>query len=166
MVEIGFQQNEENFCKISHASFRTWNYALRNCGQCTLCPSLKLVWPVPLAQVWTHYQIGKLQHVNIALQCYVLNFWTAKYESKSCLNWIVSLRVLPCAQLIFSSKTWFFGTYLNFSVAEITSKIKYLPHSESKSYQINSIKSYSSRSFQEHQRHIPIPPKFSANVLI
>jgi hypothetical protein len=39
---------------------------------------------------------------------------------------------------------------------------QYLPRSESKSYQINSIKSCSSRSFQEHQRHIPIPPKFSA----
>jgi hypothetical protein len=40
-------------------------------------------------------------------------------------------------------------------------KNQYLPHSESKSYQINSIKSCSSRSFQEHQRHIPIPLKFS-----
>ncbi len=30
-------------------------------------------------------------------------------------------------------------------------KIKFLPHSESKSYQINSIKSCSSRSFQQHQ---------------
>jgi len=31
---------------------------------------------------------------------------------------------------------------------------------------VNSIKSYSSRSFQEHQRHIPIPPKFSAMIFI
>jgi hypothetical protein len=38
-------------------------------------------------------------------------------------------------------------------------KNQYLPHSESKSYQINSFKSCSSRSFQQHQRHIPIPPK-------
>jgi hypothetical protein len=43
---------------------------------------------------------------------------------------------------------------------------KYLPHSESKSYQINSIKSCSSRSFQQHQRHIPIPPKISAKKII
>jgi hypothetical protein len=39
-------------------------------------------------------------------------------------------------------------------------KNQYLPHSESKSYQINSIKSCSSRSFQQHQKHIPIPSKF------
>jgi hypothetical protein len=39
---------------------------------------------------------------------------------------------------------------------------QYLPHSESKSYQINSIKSCSSKSFQQHQRHIPIPLKYSA----
>jgi len=32
-------------------------------------------------------------------------------------------------------------------------------------YQINSIKSCSSRSFQQHQSHIPIPPKFSATIL-
>jgi hypothetical protein len=43
-------------------------------------------------------------------------------------------------------------------------KNQYLPHSESKSYQINSIKSCSSRSFQQHWRHIPIPPKFSATI--
>jgi hypothetical protein len=41
---------------------------------------------------------------------------------------------------------------------------QYLPHSESTSYQINSIKSCSSRSFQQHQRHIPIPPKISAMI--
>jgi hypothetical protein len=41
---------------------------------------------------------------------------------------------------------------------------EYLPHFESKSYQINSIKSYSSRSFQQHQKHIPILPKFSVMI--
>jgi hypothetical protein len=41
---------------------------------------------------------------------------------------------------------------------------QYLPHSQSKSYQINSIKSCSSRSFQQHRRHIPIPPKFPAMI--
>ncbi len=80
-----------------------------------------LVWPVPLAQVWT----------------------------------------LP--QLILPSKTWFFGIYLNFQ-RQKSLKSQYLPHSECKSYQINSIKSCSSRSFQQHQRHIPIPPKFSAMI--
>jgi len=68
-------------------------------------------------------------------------------------------RVLLCPQLIFPSKTSFFGIYLKFSAPEITLKINISHVSESKSYQINSIKSYSSRSFHQHQRHIPIPPK-------
>jgi hypothetical protein len=72
---------------------------------------------------------------------------------------MVSLQVLPRSQLIFPSKTWFFGIYLNFQWQK-SLKNQYLPHSKSKSYQINSIKSCSSRSFQQHQRHIPIPPKF------
>jgi len=90
--------------------------------------------------------------------------WTAKYERKLCLNWMVSLHVLPRSQLIFPSKTWFFGIYLNFQQQKSLLN-QYPPHSESKSYQINSIKSCSSRSFQQHQRHIPIPPKFSATIL-
>ncbi len=71
--------------------------------------------------------------------------------------------VLPCPQVIFPSKTLVFWNLFEFSVAEITKKNQYLPHSESKSYQIKSIKSCPSRSFQEHQRHVPIPPKFSAS---
>ncbi len=54
-------------------------------------------------------------------------------------------QVLPHPQLIFPSKTWFFGIYLNFQQQK-SLKNQYLPHSESKSYQINSIKSCSSRS--------------------
>jgi hypothetical protein len=96
---------------------------------------------------------------------YVSIFWTAKYERKSCLNWMVSLssgtiQVLPCSQLIFPSGflefIWIFSGRNHF-------KIQYLPHSESKSYQISSIKSSWSRSFQQHQRHIPIP-KFSMTI--
>jgi hypothetical protein len=64
--------------------------------------------------------------------------------------------------MIFPFKTWFFGIYLNF-LQQKSLKIQYLPHSKSKSYQINSIKSYTSRSFQQHQMHIPIPGKFSAS---
>ncbi len=65
----------------------------------------------------------------------------------------------------FLPKPGFFGNLFEFSVAEITSKsnISHI-HSESKSYQINSINSCSSRSFQQHQTHIPIPPKFSTTV--
>ncbi len=75
--------------------------------------------------------------------------------------WLVLLaQVWTRSQLIFPSKTWFFGICLNFQQQKSLQN-QYLPHSESKSYQINSIKSCSSRSFQQHQRHIPIPPKFS-----
>ncbi len=72
-------------------------------------------------------------------------------------------QVLPCPQLIFPSKTWFLGIYLNFQQQKSLEN-QYLPHSESKSYQINSIKSSSSRSFQQHQRDVPIPSKFSARI--
>ncbi len=57
----------------------------------------------------------------------------------------------------------FWNFYLNFQWQK-SFKNEYLPHSESKSYQINSFKSCPSRSFQQHQRHIPIPPKFSATI--
>jgi len=50
---------------------------------------------------------------------------------------------------LFPSKTWFFGIYLNFQL-EKSLENQYLPHSESKSYQTNSIKSCSSRSLQQH----------------
>ncbi len=69
----------------------------------------------------------------------------------------------PHPQLIFPSKTWFLRIYLTFQ-RQKSLKNEYLPHSESKSYQINSINFFSSRSFQQHQRHIPIPSKFSARI--
>jgi hypothetical protein len=67
-----------------------------------------------------------------------------------------------------SSTDFSFQNLVFFNLFEIQQqkslKIQYLPHSESKSYQINSIKSCSLRSFQQHQRHIPIPLKFSAMI--
>ncbi len=57
------------------------------------------------------------------------------------LVWLVPLaQVLLHPQLIFPSKTWFFGIYLNFQWHK-SLKNQYLPHFESKSYQITSIKS-------------------------
>jgi hypothetical protein len=54
--------------------------------------------------------------------------------SRALLVWPVLLaQVLPCPQLIFPSKTWFFGIYLNFQQQK-SFKNLYLPHSESKSY--------------------------------
>jgi hypothetical protein len=58
---------------------------------------------------------------------------------------------LPHSQLIFPSKMWFFEIYLNFQQQK-SLKNQYLPHSKSKSCRINSMKSCSSRSFQQHQR--------------
>jgi hypothetical protein len=55
--------------------------------------------------------------------------------------WHVSLaQVLPRLQLIFPSKSWYFGIYLNFQ-GQKSLKNQYLPHFEFKFYQINSIKS-------------------------
>jgi len=52
------------------------------------------------------------------------------------LVWRVLLaQVLPRPQLIFASKTWFSGIYLNFQKQKPL-KNQYLPHSETKSYQI------------------------------
>jgi len=64
---------------------------------------------------------------------------------------------------VTTSSTWFFGIYLNFQ-RQKSLKNQYLPHSGSKSYQINSIKSCSSRSFKQHQRQIPVPLKLSAMI--
>ncbi len=61
-------------------------------------------------------------------------------------------QVLPRPQLIFSFQNLvFFGIYLNFQ-RQKPLKNQHLPHSQSKSYQINSIKSCSSRSFQKHKK--------------
>jgi len=43
-------------------------------------------------------------------------------------------------QVIFPSQTWFFGIYLNFQRLK-SLKNQYLPHFQSKFYQINSLKS-------------------------
>ncbi len=66
----------------------------------------------------------------------------------------------------FLPKPGFLGEFIWIFSGRNHFKIQYLPYSESKSYQINSIKSCSSRSFQQHQRHISIPPKNSATIWI
>jgi hypothetical protein len=73
---------------------------------------------------------------------------------------MVDIQVLPRPQLIFSSKTWFFGIYLNFQQKK-SFKNKYLSHFESKCYQIHSI---NPAHQDQHQKHIPIPPKFAAMI--
>jgi hypothetical protein len=74
-------------------------------------------------------------------------------------------QVLPHPQLIFPSKTWSLEFIWIFSGRNhLKSNISHIPNP--KSYQINSIKSCSSRSFQQHQRHIPFSPKFSATIYL
>jgi hypothetical protein len=82
------------------------------------------VWPVPLAQVWSHYKIGKLNmwtlFCNVCIHFLNSQIWK---EIMLELNWIeVSIQVLPRSQLISPSKTWFFGIYLEFQPQKITLK--------------------------------------------
>jgi hypothetical protein len=78
---------------------------------------------------------------------------------------------LPCAfgrsditfSTDFSFQNLVFGILFNFQQQK-SLKNQYLSDSESKSNQINSIKACSSRSFQEHQRPIPIPLKISSMI--
>jgi hypothetical protein len=90
------------------------------------------------------------------------NTWTLSTYQCGLWCWPKCYHVL---NWFFLPKTWFLGIYLNFQQQK-SLKNQYLQHCESKSYQINSIKSCLSRSFQQHQRHIRIPPKFSATILI
>ncbi len=65
-----------------------------------------------LAQVWTHHNV---------LQCMYRFFWTAKYERKSCLNWImVSLQSVTMFSTDFSFQNLVFWDLFEFSAAEIT----------------------------------------------
>ncbi len=117
---------------------------------------------------------SQLQHpatnVHIAASMYLFRIacksvqrWLV-IQNSYVLVWPLPLaQVLWHPQLIFPFKTLFLNFYLNFQQQK-SLKNQYLPHSESKYYQINSIKSCSSRSFQLYQRHIPIPPKFSATI--
>ncbi len=103
-----------------------------------------------------------------------LNMWTV--FCNVCINFLNSqiwkeirleLNDKPSRVTTFSTdlsfQNLFFWNLFEFSVQKSLLN-QYLPHPESKSYQINSIKSCSSRSFQQHQRHIPIPLKFSAKI--
>jgi hypothetical protein len=90
-------------------------------------------------------------------------FCSPKYERKLCS--MLELNGKPSSATSFSTDFSFqnlvFGIYLNFS-SRNQLKNQYLALWESRSYQINSIKSCSSRAFQQCQWHIPIPQKFPA----
>jgi hypothetical protein len=107
-------------------------------------------------------QNRETSHVNIVLQCMYpffeqpnMKYDRIEWYASKCyhvLNWFF----LPKPE--FWEFIWIFSgrNHLKINISHILNP---------KSYQINSIKSYSSRSFQQDQRHIPIPPKFSATIL-
>jgi len=134
---------------------KTFVVFTRTSVACAIGPNVNLLW----CMVDTKYDII-LQGILIS-HCKIFATMPKAYHNSFYLNWMVDIQVFECPKLIFTSKTWFFGIYLNFQWQK-SLKNQYLPHSEFKTYQINYIKSCSSRSFQPHQRHIPIPPKFSA----
>jgi len=76
-------------------------------------PQLQTLWKLNLILTSVACAIGpsvnplqntETQHVNIVLQCMDQIFWTAQYQRNSCLNWTVSLQVLPHSQPIFLPK--------------------------------------------------------------
>jgi hypothetical protein len=75
-------------------------------------------------------------------------------------------KVLSRPQLIFSFQNLVFRNLFQFSTNKNHLKINISHILNPNLTQINSIKSCSSRSFRQHQRHIPSPPKFSATILI
>ncbi len=123
--------------------------------------------------IWTSVACAVDPGVN-PLQNRKLNMWTLFYNV--CIDFfnsqiwkeiMLELNGKPSSVTTFStdfpSKTWFFGIYLNFQQQKSLLN-QYLAHSKSKSYQINFIKSFSSRSFQQYKTHIPIPLNFLATI--
>jgi hypothetical protein len=136
---------------------------------------LSLNWcgPLPLAQVWTHYKIRELNMWTLFCNECIEFFWTPKFERKSCLNWMASFQNLnPKPSSVSHVLNWFLSFqkpgFLEFiwnfhsskSLENLISPTFWIQIF----YQINSIKSFWSWSFQQHQRHIPIPPKFSVTI--
>jgi hypothetical protein len=113
--------------------------------------SLKWSDPIPhrntkLVQVWTPLQNRETQHVNIVLQCMYQIFEQPNMKGNHA--WIESYAFNKCYHIL----NWFFSfqNLVFWNLFEFWNQC--FPHSESKSYQINSIKSCSSRSFQQHQK--------------
>ncbi len=85
----------------------TWELKIDNPKHRTI-----LVWPVvPLAQVWTHYKIGKLNMWTFVLQCMLAIFLNSQQIWKEIV-----------LELNFPSKTWFFWNLFEFSATKIIFK--------------------------------------------
>ncbi len=115
-----------------------------------------------LAQVWTHYKIEKLNmwtlFCNVCIDILNNQIWK---EIMLELNYKASS--VTTFSTDFSFQNLVFWNLFEFSVEKFTLN-QYIPHFKYKSYQINSFKSCSSRSFQQNQRHILIPPQFLAMI--
>ncbi len=86
------------------------------------------------------------------------SFHLLAYKNPLQLVWHVPLaQVLPCPQLIFPSKTWYIGIYLNFQQQK-SFKIQHLPHSHLET-------SLATEGFSEGVESIVVPTPTSAKVL-
>jgi hypothetical protein len=101
---------------------------------------IRLVWPLPVAQVWTHYKIGKLNMWTLFCNL-CIGFLNSQIWKEVMLELNGKPSSVTTSSTDFSfQKTRFFGIYLNFQQQK-SLKNQYLQNSESKSYQINSINS-------------------------
>ncbi len=102
------------------------------------------------------FEIYVLKRFDVSLQSILTSswHWMPSHVSISILIYFILVWPVPLSSTDFSFQTWVLEIYLNFQ-QEKWVETQSLPHSESKSYKINSIKSCSSRSFQQHQWHIP-----------
>ncbi len=145
--------------KMSYGNVFPFFYILRKLGKCVHPKNCQFCIDYWLKSWGLRLALPLLcrKHINI----FVSFSFFPLIPNEYILVWPMPFaHVLLHPQLIFPSKTWFYGIYLNFQWQK-SFKNQYLPHFEYKSYQINSIKSYSSRSSQQHQRHFLIPLKFS-----
>jgi hypothetical protein len=107
VVEVGYYYVGKNKHYLSLHNIHLFSYL----------PTI-LVWPMPVGPSVNPLQNRETPHVNIVLQCMcrLWIFWTAKYERKSCLNWMVSLQssVTTFSIDFFLPKPGFLAIYLNF----------------------------------------------------
>jgi hypothetical protein len=71
-------------------------------------------------------------------------------------------QVLSRPQLIFCSKTWSFGIYFSWKILLKINIFHILNPNLTKQIPLNPV--HQDLNFQQHQRHIPTPLKFSAMI--
>ncbi len=120
------------------------------------------MWFLSLSQMWTHYKIGKLNMWTL-----FCNICIAFLNNPIWKEIMLKLNGKPSSLTMFSTNFSFqnlvFWNLFGFQWQK-SLNTQYLLHPKSKSYQINSIKSSSSRFFQQYQRHLLILLKFLAMI--